>query len=185
VILAAYFAHLLGGVTVPSAWPPPTSERAWPRPWRSKMLSLESLMQVVARMGGGLLGDRIDPRWLLAGAQGMMAVGLLALAHATTWPLLMLFAPSASGVGFGLTVLAVSILLLNYYGRKNNLELFSLVCLVGAVSALGPVIGGVMRDRLGSFAPTFQLCAAVIGGGVRGGAVHATAAAALRTRPSG
>jgi nitrate/nitrite transporter NarK len=52
--------------------------------------------------------------------------------------------------------------LLNYYGRKNNLEIFSLVCLVGAVSALGPVIGGMMRDRLGGFAPTFQLFAAVI-----------------------
>ncbi|MNL77675.1 hypothetical protein D3C87_2039090 [compost metagenome] len=34
---------------------------------------------------------------------------------------------------------------------------------MGAVSALGPVIGGMMRDRLGSFAPTFQVFAAVIG----------------------
>ena len=67
------------------------------------------------------------------------------------------------GVGFGMTVLAVSILLLNYYGRRNNLELFSMVCLVGAVSALGPFIGGFMRDRLGGFAPTFQVFAAVIG----------------------
>ena len=35
--------------------------------------------------------------------------------------------------------------------------------MVGAVSALGPVIGGFMRDRLGGFAPTFQVFAAVIG----------------------
>jgi hypothetical protein len=41
------------------------------------------------------------------------------------------------GVGFGLTVLAVTVLLLNYYGRRSNLELFSLTCLVGAVSAAG------------------------------------------------
>jgi len=53
-------------------------------------------------------------------------------------------------------------LLLNYYGRRSNLELFSLTCLVGAVSAAGPFIGGAMRDRLGSFAPTFQMFAAVI-----------------------
>ena len=108
------------------------------------------------------MGDRIDPRWLLAGAQGVMAVGLLALTHATSWPMMMVFAVGV-GIGFGMTVLAVSILLLNYYGRKNNLELFSMVCLVGAVSALGPVIGGMMRDQLGGFAPTFQLFAAVIG----------------------
>ncbi len=162
VILAAYFAHLLGGVTAVSLAPTHFTELGVVSAVAIAAISLESLMQVAARMGGGLLGDRVDPRWLLAGAQGMMAVGLLALAHATTWPLLMVFAIGV-GVGFGLTVLAVSILLLNYYGRKNNLEIFSLVCLVGAVSALGPVVGGVMRDHLGSFAPTFQVCAAIIG----------------------
>ncbi|SFJ24250.1 CynX/NimT family MFS transporter [Caulobacter sp. UNC279MFTsu5.1] len=162
VILAAYFAHLLGGVTAVSLAPTHFSEIGVASAVAVTAISLESLMQVAARLGGGLIGDRVDPRWLLAGAQGMMAVGLLALTHATTWPVMMLFAVGV-GVGFGLTVLAVSILLLNYYGRKNNLEIFSLVCLAGAVSALGPVIGGLMRDRLGGFAPTFQLFAAVIG----------------------
>ena len=152
----------LGGVTAVSLGPTYLSEMGVVSAVAVSVISFESLMQVAARMGGGLLGDRIDPRWLLAGAQGMMAIGLLALTHATTWPVMMIFAIGV-GVGFGLTVLAISILLLNYYGRKNNLEIFSLVCLVGAVSALGPVIGGVMRDRLGSFAPTFQVFAAVIG----------------------
>jgi len=162
VILAAYFAHLLGGVTAVSLGPTYLSEMGVVSTVAVGVISFESLMQVVARMGGGLLGDRVDPRWLLAGAQGMMAVGLLALTHATTWPVMMIFAVGV-GLGFGMTVLAISILLLNYYGRKNNLEIFSLVCLVGAVSALGPVIGGVMRDRLGGFAPTFQVFAAIIG----------------------
>lgn len=162
VIVAAYFAHLLGGVTAVSLAPSHFGEMGVASAVAVAALSLESLMQVVARMSGGLLGDRIDPRWLLAGAQGMMAVGLLALANAAAWPMMVIFALGV-GVGFGMTVLAVSILLLNYYGRKSNLELFSLVCLAGAVSALGPVIGGFMRDRLGGFAPTFQIFAAVIG----------------------
>ena len=162
VILAAYFAHLLGGVTAVSLAPSHLGELGVVKTAAITAISLESLMQVVARLGGGAIGDRIDPRWLLAGAQGMMAVGLLALGHATTWPLMMLFAVGV-GIGFGMTVLAVSILLLNYYGRKNNLEIFSLVCLVGAVSALGPVIGGEMRDRFGGFTSTFDVFAAVIG----------------------
>jgi cyanate permease len=91
----------------------------------------------------------------------MLVAGVLALATATTGPLMLLYAVG-TGVGFGLTVLAVTVLLLNYYGRRSNLELFSLTCLVGALSAAGPFIGGVMRDRLGGFAPTFQLFAAVI-----------------------
>jgi MFS family permease len=162
VILAAYFAHLLGGVTAVSLAPSHFSELGVVSAVAVSAISFESLVQVVARMSGGLVGDRVDPRWLLAGAQGMMAIGLLALAHADSWPLMMVFAIGV-GVGFGMTVLSISILLLNYYGRKNNLEIFSLVCLVGAVSALGPVIGGVMRDHLGGFAPTFQVFAAVIG----------------------
>lgn len=67
---------------------------------------------------------------------GEMAVGLLALAHTASWPLMLIFA-LGGGSGFGMIVLAVSILLLNYYGRRNNREIFSLVCLMGAVSALG------------------------------------------------
>ena len=126
----------------------------------AKMLSLEALMQTLARLAGGALGDRVDPRWLLVFAQGMLVVGLLALSKATT-PALMLVYAIGTGVGFGLTVLAVTVLLLNYYGRQSNLELFSLTCLVGAVSAAGPFIAGAMRDRLGSFTPTFELFAAV------------------------
>ena len=67
-----------------------------------------------------------------------------------------------SGIGFGLTLLTVTVLLLNYYGRRHNLEIFSITCLIGAVSALGPTIGGALRDRTGSFSVTFQLFAGVI-----------------------
>ncbi|MFC4443087.1 CynX/NimT family MFS transporter [Caulobacter henricii] len=169
VLVAAYFTHLLAGVTVASVSVSHIGEvgvaaglsAAAAAAIGAKMLSLESLMQTAARLGGGFIGDRIDPKWLLVGAQGMLVIGLLALASATSTPLMLLYA-IGTGVGFGLTVLAVTVLLLNYYGRRNNLELFSLTCLVGAVSAAGPFIAGAMRDRLGGFAPTFQLFAAVI-----------------------
>jgi len=84
-----------------------------------------------------------------------------ALSVAHGYPMMLLYAVG-SGLGFGLTALAVTLLLLNYYGRRHNLEIFSLTCLIGAVSALGPVIGGVIRDRTGGFAPAFQLFALVI-----------------------
>lgn len=168
VLVAAYFSHLLVGVTVASVSVTHLTELSVAAgvgavaagALAAKMLSLESLMQTLARLGGGALGDRVDPRWLLVFAQGMLVVGLLALAKAAT-PALMLVYAIGTGVGFGLTVLAVTVLLLNYYGRQSNLELFSLTCLVGAVSAAGPFIAGAMRDRLGGFAPTFELFAAV------------------------
>lgn len=169
ILAAAYFTHLLVGVTVASLSVTHLTEigiaagvaSVAAAALAAKMLSLESLMQTLARLGGGLLGDRIDPKGLLVGAQAMLVAGLLALATATTVPMMLLYA-IGTGVGFGLTVLAVTVLLLNYYGRRSNLELFSLTCLVGAVSAAGPFIGGAMRDRLGGFAPTFQLFAALV-----------------------
>lgn len=169
VLVAAYFTHLLTGVTVASVSVSHIAEigvaagmaAAAAAAIGAKMLSLESLMQTLARLGGGFIGDRVDPKWLLVGAQAMLVAGLVALGAATTLPMMLLYAVG-TGVGFGLTVLAVTVLLLNYYGRRSNLELFSLTCLVGAVSAAGPFIAGAMRDRLGSFTPTFQLFAAVI-----------------------
>jgi MFS family permease len=160
VLLAAYFSHLLAGISAASLTQAHLTQLGVAGAVAAGMLSLEGLMQVVARLGGGAIGDRIDPRWLLVFAQGLLVIGLLALARADTTPLLVLYAVGV-GVGFGLTVLAVSLLLLNYFGRRNNVELFSLTCLIGAVSAAGPFIGGFMRDRLGTFTPTFQLFAAV------------------------
>lgn len=160
VLVAAYFSHLLAGVTAASLTQAHLTQLGVAGVVAAGALSAEGLMQVIARLAGGAVGDRVDPRWLLALAQGLLVVGLLALSRATTLPLQALYAVGV-GLGFGLTVLAVSLLLLNYFGRKNNVELFSLTCLVGALSAAGPAIGGAMRDRLGGFTETFELFAAL------------------------
>lgn len=160
ILVAAYFSHLLAGVTAASLTQAHLTQLGVAGVIAAGALSAEGLMQVVARLAGGAVGDRVDPRWLLVLAQGLLVVGLLALSRAASLPLQVLYAMGV-GVGFGLTVLAVSLLLLNYFGRKNNVELFSLTCLVGAVSAAGPFIGGFMRDRLGGFTQTFELFAAL------------------------
>lgn len=163
VLVAAYFSHLLAGISAASLTQAHLTQLGVAGiggAAAAGALSLEGLMQVVARLGGGAIGDRVDPRWLLVVAQGLLVAGLLALSHATT-PLLQVMYAIGVGIGFGLTVLAVSLLLLNYFGRRNNVELFSLTCLVGAISAAGPIIGGAARDRLGSFTPAFLLFAAI------------------------
>lgn len=161
ILLAAYFSHLLCGVTVASLSVAHLTELGVAATVAGAMLSFESLMQVLGRAGGGLLGDHIDPKHMLIFALAAQVVGSGVLSIAHTYPMMVIYA-IGTGLGFGLTVLAVTVLLLNYYGRRHNLEIFSLTCLIGAVSALGPVIGGFMRDHLGGFAPTFQMFAAVI-----------------------
>ncbi len=161
VLLAAYFGHLLIGVTVASLAVAHMTELGVAATTAGAMLSVEALVQTAGRVVGGALGDRMDPKHILVFALGALVVGSGALSVAHSYPMMILYAVGV-GLGFGLTSLVVTVLLLNYFGRRHNLEIFSLTCLVGAVSALGPVIGGAMRDRLGGFSPTFELFAGLI-----------------------
>jgi MFS family permease len=161
ILLAAYFGHLLIGATVAGVSVAHLTQRGVTVTVAGTMLSLEALMQAAGRTFGGLISDLIDPRYLLLVALGSLVVGSWALSVARDYPMMLLYA-IGSGAGFGLTLLTVTVLLLNYYGRKHNLEIFSLTCLIGAVSALGPAIGGILRDVTGSFTSTFQLFAVAI-----------------------
>jgi MFS family permease len=161
VLLSAYFGHLLIGATVSSSSVAHLTERGVSLTVAATMLSLESLAQTGARAFGGMIGDRLDPRYILVFALGALMVGAGALSIAHDYPTMLLYAVG-SGLGFGLTSLSVTLLLLNYFGRTHNLELFSLTCLIGAVSSLGPTLGGFLRDRTDGFTSTFQLYAGVI-----------------------
>ena len=161
ILLAAYFGHLLIGVTVAGTSVAHLTQRGVNATIAGTMLSIEALMQIAGRSLGGLVGDRIDPRYLMMAALACLAVGSAALGVAKDYPTMLIYAVG-SGVGFGLTLLTVTVLLLNYFGRQHNLAIFSLTCLIGAVSALGPTIGGSLRDLTGGFSITFQLFAGVI-----------------------
>jgi MFS family permease len=161
ILLAAYFAHLLVGVTVASLSVAHLTQRGVAMSVALGMLSLEALVQTGGRAGATVLGDRIDPKILLLLALGALAIGSAALSIAHSYPAMLLYA-IGSGLGFGLTGLAVTMLLLNYYGRRHNLEIFARTCLVGAFSALGPTLGGQLRDLTGAFGSTFQIYAGVV-----------------------
>jgi MFS family permease len=161
VLLAAYFIHLAVEGTVASWSVAHLTERGVSLTVAGAMLSLQGLAQIGGRAVGGPAGEIVDPRWLLVAALGALAVGCGALSIARTYPAMLIYA-LGSGAGFGLAALAVTVLLLNYFGRRHNLEIFSLTCLIGAVSALGPVVGGLMRDRTGGFVLTFQGLAGLI-----------------------
>jgi MFS family permease len=80
----------------------------------------------------------------------------LAFAHG---PLLMAVFAVGVGVGFGLSFVAATMLLLSYFGRGVYLELYSIMCLVSTLAALGPALGGWARDEVGGFQGVFLICA--------------------------
>ncbi len=172
VIVAAYTANLLCEVTVNSVSVAHLTGRGVAADVAGAVLSLQALVSVVARGVGGGLGERIDPRTLTTVALGLLALGVgeLALSHGG---FSMITYAAAVGAGYGLNYLAATVLLLNYFGRGKNLELFSTMCLISTVAAVGPLLAGRIKDISGDFGPAFWAIAAVT-------AVTLVAVAAMR-----
>jgi OFA family oxalate/formate antiporter-like MFS transporter len=152
IVVAAYTTYLLCEVTVNGLSVQHLTERGAPFTLAGALLSFQALVSVFARGGAGLAGERVDPRKLVIVAMACLAVGIAALALAHSLPLMVVYA-IAVGAGYGLAYLATTVLLLNYFGRERNLELFSLMCLVSTLASAGPFLGGLVHDRLGGFAP--------------------------------
>ena len=119
-------------------------------------MSLEALFNAGARFMGGVVVRWISAKTLLLLALALMIVGLVALSVAHDTPLMIVYAVGV-GAGYGLTFFASTILLLEYFGRAPNLELFAAVNLISTIGAAGPAFAGFVSDRAGSFVPAFAI----------------------------
>jgi cyanate permease len=162
IISAAYTVNLLCEVTVNSVSVGHLTGRGVGAAVAAGALSLQAGVSVAARAAGGWLGERIDPKRLVLVALGLLVGGVACLAQARGGAPVVVYAV-AVGAGYGLNYLAATVLLLNYYGRTRNLELFSTVCLISTLASAGPLLAGALKDRSGSFAPAFWIIAAVTG----------------------
>jgi MFS family permease len=159
IIVAAYTVNILVEVTINGLSVGHLHDRGVSASLAGAMLSLQALMGVFGRVAGGWIGDRIDAKRLVVAGLACTAVGIAALALTGGGPLMVVYAVGV-GFGYGLTYLATTILLLQAFGRRRNLELFSTVCLISTLAAAGPVLAGAVRDASGGFAPVFWLFAA-------------------------
>ena len=108
-----------------------------------------------------MIATRIDPKWLLVAALIGELIGMLALSVADN-PAALIFFAVGEGFGFGMCFLATALLLLNYFGEKDNPELLGTMNFITTAAMLGPVIAGYIGDKVGSFSSAFQLNAALL-----------------------
>ena len=160
IITLAYTAYLLCETSVTSLSVAHLTGRGIAPAVAGGMLSLQALINAGGRAAGGALGERIRPRNLVLAALALTTVGIVALALARGYPLMIVYVLGV-GVGYGVSYLATTVLLLDTFGRKHNLELFSIMCLVSTLAAIGPFIGGALKDRTGGFEGAFWLFAGV------------------------
>jgi MFS family permease len=125
------------------------------------VLSAGGAVGALSRALGGVLATRIDPKWLLVAALAGEAIGMAALSVADDWFAIVLFAV-AEGFGFGMCFFATAILLVNYFGTRDNPEIFGTFNLITTLAMIGPAAAGAIADRFGGFASVFLGFAALM-----------------------
>ena len=156
ILAAAYSIFLFVGITVNAVSVAHLMNHGITAAMAGGMMSAEALINAGARLAGGVLVRWIGAKTLLLLSLAMLIIGLLALSAAHDLPLMLVYA-AGIGVGYGLTFFASTILLLDYFGRAPNLELFAIVNLISVVGSGGPAFAGFVADHSGSFVPAFTI----------------------------
>jgi OFA family oxalate/formate antiporter-like MFS transporter len=161
ILAAAYSAFLFCGITANSVSVAHLTQRGVAAVAAGGMIGVSGLINAGARLAGGLLTRVINARILLMVSLASLIIGLLALANAHDMTLMLVYA-AGIGIGYGLTFFASTILLLDYFGRRANLELFATVNLISTTGSVAPFLAGMTRDMTGSFAPFFVALAGLM-----------------------
>jgi len=161
ILAAAYSAFLIVDITVNTWSVTHLMGHGISQIMAGSMISVGAFINAGARLAGGLVSRLIRIKTLLLLALAILVLGLVALCLAHG-PVLMLIYAAGIGIGSGLTFFASTILLLDYFGRAPNLELFATINLISTIGSIGPALAGFIGDRSGSFVPAFALLAVLV-----------------------
>lgn len=117
---------------------------------------------IIARLGVGLLVDRLSPQRIQTVVLTLAAIGTLVLAFAAT-PATALLGASLLGIGLGSEADVAPYLLARYFGRKHFSVLYGLTWTAYAIGGgTGPVIFGRLYDHAGSYQPRLIVGLAIV-----------------------
>ncbi|EJL32565.1 CynX/NimT family MFS transporter [Novosphingobium sp. AP12] len=126
----------------------------------SQLISLSALVCAIGSALAGVVGEKTSPRALVMFSLGCLGVSAATLAVADG-PLMLILWMVTFGGGLGFSYVSTVMLLQEYFGRRASLELYSIMMAVSTSAALGPALGGAIKDQTGSFSGVFFGLAAV------------------------
>lgn len=160
VIVAAYSVFLLVNTTIHSFAAQALQELGFSMGATASLLSMGAMIGAVGSTVGGIVGEKMSPRYLtILSLVGLSAAGAGLTLGNGAGPMAMFVV--GMGVGLGFCYVSTAMLLLDFFGKEPNLELYSLMCMISTTAALGPALGGIVRDRLGNFNAVFLTCTAL------------------------
>lgn len=117
------------------------------------ILSSMSIVSLPVSLIAGPVADKIPARYLLALAEGLLAVSLITLLFTNSVQTAVLYGVLL-GVSDGLTMLIGSFIWPDYFGRKHLASIRGVTMMAGVIgTALGPLPLGYSYDRLGGYQP--------------------------------
>ncbi len=109
----------------------------------------------------GLLGDRVEPRFLFAASIALFGLGVLLVVNARG-PVAVYGFGICLGIGWGGALTCLMTILANYYGTQAYPAAVGVTLAVQpTVSAISPALSGYLYDLYGSYAPTLYSLAAL------------------------
>ncbi len=103
----------------------------------------------------GVLGDRIEPRFLWIVATLSIACGLLTAPYAASTFGMIAYA-GLFGFGFGGALVLQSAMLMNYFGTRAFATLLGCGLLAQTIfSAIAPIVAGLLHDTVGNYTLVF------------------------------
>ena len=120
-------------------------------------LGLQGVIGAGGRLFTGIIGDRFDPRRLLALGLFGQLVGYYFLKEATDSLYVYLFVITF-GLGYGMSAVSSATLVANFFGALNNARLMAVRgIVVTMVAGIGPVGAGYLADVYGGYSLAFSL----------------------------
>ena len=133
----------------------------------SPMMSATALglmlgVSILGRLGSGILGMRVESRYLTAAFMTCMGLGIVSLMNARGIGFVYLYS-ILTGVGFGGMIVILPHMMGDYFGRKHFARIVGWTTpIVTVASAVSPVFAGYLFDMTGSYALPFGIAAALL-----------------------
>ncbi|MBI1734948.1 MAG: MFS transporter [Candidatus Rokubacteria bacterium] len=123
------------------------------------VVALMTVMQVIGQMSGGWAGDRYSKRLISAACMLGHAAGLLVLAFASAFWMVLLFA-ILHGLAWGIRGPLMAAIRADYFGSAafgTITGVSSMIVMLGMMA--GPLVAGILADRTGSYVGGFSILA--------------------------
>jgi cyanate permease len=155
IIAVAMVATQACIVTVSGVTAPHLAKLGWSAGLAARILGLQGLVGTAATGISGWLTERHDPKRMLVAGLLAEALGMVLLAFAQSPWMIYVFVP-AFGIGWSVTSLAITVLLIRYFGNTSGIAALSTIWLLAGVATAGPYAAGLVADATGTFVPALS-----------------------------